>query len=135
MTEQTLAILKPDTVSKSLAGQIIAEIETSGFAIKAMKLVQLSKEQAEIFYQVHKERPFFNDLVTFMMQGPIVPIALEKQNAVKDFRNLIGATNPQEADRGTIRHKYASSIDANAIHGSDSPENALQEISFFFPED
>lgn len=125
-------MIKPDAVKKGHIGNILADINQAGFTIKAMKLTQLSKQDAESFYAVHKERPFFNDLVEFMTSGPIVAAVLEKENAIEDFRNLIGATNPQEAAAGTIRNKYAESIDANAIHGSDSDENALIESAFHF---
>ena len=125
-------MIKPDAVKKGHIGNILADINQAGFTIKAMKLTQLSKQDAESFYAVHKERPFFNDLVEFMTSGPIVAAVLEKENAIEDFRNFIGATNPQEAAAGTIRNKYAESIDANAIHGSDSDENALIESAFHF---
>lgn len=125
-------MIKPDAVRKGHIGNILADINQAGFKIKAMKLTQLSKQDAESFYAIHKERPFFNDLVEFMTSGPIVAAVLEKENAIEDFRNLIGATNPQEAAAGTIRNKYAESIDANAIHGSDSDENALIESAFHF---
>ncbi|HUH34626.1 MAG TPA: nucleoside-diphosphate kinase [Moheibacter sp.] len=128
----TFTMIKPDAVKKGHIGNILADINQAGFTIKAMKLTQLSKQDAESFYAVHKERPFFNDLVEFMTSGPIVAAVLEKENAIEDFRNLIGATNPQEAAAGTIRNKYAESIDANAIHGSDSDENALIESAFHF---
>lgn len=128
----TLTMIKPDAVKNGHIGNILADITNAGFKIKAMKLTQLSRTDAENFYAVHKERPFFNDLVGFMTSGPIVAAVLEKENAIEDFRKLIGSTNPQEAEEGTIRKKYAISIDANAIHGSDSDENALIEASFHF---
>lgn len=128
----TFTMIKPDAVKKGHIGNILADINNAGFKILAMKFTQLSKQDAEAFYEIHKERPFFNDLVEFMTSGPIVAAVLEKENAVEDFRNLIGATNPQEAAEGTIRNKYAESIDANAIHGSDSDENALIESKFHF---
>lgn len=128
----TFTMIKPDAVKNGHIGSILADITAAGFKIKAMKLTQLSQRDAEGFYEVHKERPFFNDLVEFMISGPIVAAVLEKDNAVEDFRNLIGATNPNEAAEGTIRQKYAESIEANAVHGSDSDENAQIEASFHF---
>lgn len=125
-------MIKPDAVKNGHIGNILADITNAGFKIKAMKLTQLSKQDAENFYSVHKERPFFNDLVEFMISGPIVAAVLEKDNAIADFRTLIGATNPKEAAEGTIRNKYAESIDANAVHGSDSDENAIIEANFHF---
>lgn len=130
----TFTMIKPDAVKKGHIGNILADINNAGFKIVAMKFTQLSKQDAEGFYAIHKERPFFNDLVEFMTSGPIVAAVLEKENAVEDFRNLIGATNPQEAAEGTIRNKYAESIDANAIHGSDSNENAIIESNFHFSQ-
>lgn len=127
-------MIKPDAVKKGHIGNILADINNAGFKIVAMKFTQLSKQDAEGFYAIHKERPFFNDLVEFMTSGPIVAAVLEKENAVEDFRALIGATNPQEAAEGTIRNKYAESIDANAIHGSDSDENAIIESNFHFSQ-
>lgn len=128
----TLTMIKPDAVKNGHIGNILADIANAGFKIKAMKLTQLSRRDAELFYEVHKERPFFGDLVNFMISGPIVAAVLEKENAIEEFRNLIGATNPQEAAEGTIRRKYAQSIEANAVHGSDSDENALIEAGFHF---
>lgn len=128
----TLTMIKPDAVQNGHIGNILADIAHAGFRIKAMKLTQLSRRDAELFYEVHKERPFFGELVDFMISGPIVAAVLEKENAIEEFRNLIGATNPQEAAEGTIRNKYAESIAANAIHGSDSDENAIIESSFHF---
>lgn len=128
----TLTMIKPDAVKNGHIGNILADITNAGFKIKAMKLTQLSRQDAENFYAVHKERPFFNDLVEFMISGPIVAAVLEKDNAIADFRTLIGATNPKEAAEGTIRNKYAESIDANAVHGSDSDENAIIEANFHF---
>lgn len=125
-------MIKPDGVKNGHIGNILADINNAGFRIVAMKLTQLSRTDAENFYSVHKERPFFNDLVGFMTSGPIVAAVLEKDNAIEEFRKLIGATNPQEAAEGTIRKKYAVSIDANAIHGSDSDENAAIEAAFHF---
>ena len=128
----TFTMIKPDAVGKSHTGNIINDILIGGFSIKAMKYLKLSKEKAESFYGIHRERPFFNDLVEYMTSGPIVAAVLEKDNAVEDYRTLIGATNPAEAAEGTIRKKYATSIEANAVHGSDSDENAQIEASFFF---
>lgn len=128
----TLTMIKPDAVKNGHIGNILADITNAGFKIKALKLTQLSRRDAEMFYEVHKERPFFGELVDFMISGPIVAAVLEKENAIEAFRNLIGATNPQEAAEGTIRQKYAESIAANAIHGSDSDENAIIESDFHF---
>ncbi len=128
----TLTIIKPDAVKKNYTGKIIDDILQAGFAIRAMKQLRLTTEQARAFYEVHKERPFYDDLVAFMTSGPVVAAVLEKDNAVEDFRKLIGATNPVEAAEGTIRKKYAESIQNNAVHGSDSPENAVREAGFFF---
>ena len=133
MTERTLAILKPDCVRKNAAGEVIARIEKAGFTILGMKMIRLTRETAGGFYAVHRERPFFNDLVTFMSSGRCVPIVLAKENAVADFRKLIGATDPKEAVPGTIRKDFASSKGENIIHGSDSAENARIEIGYFFP--
>lgn len=130
----TLTIIKPDAVAAGHAGKIIDHIISAGFSVKAMKMVQLDSRTAGGFYAVHKERPFYNDLVSFMSSGPCVPMVLEKDNAVADFRTLIGATNPKEAAEGTIRALYAESIEANAIHGSDSDENAQIEASYFFSQ-
>lgn len=132
MTNRTLAILKPDCVRKNVIGEVIARITEAGFKVKALKMVHLTKESAEGFYEVHKERPFYNDLVKFMTSGPCVPIALEKDNAVADFRRLIGATDPAEAAEGTIRKLFAESKQFNIVHGSDSDENAAIEIAHFF---
>ena len=131
---RTFTMIKPDAVANKHTGKIIDDFIAGGFNIKAMKYLHLSKEKAEAFYSIHRERPFFNDLVNYMISGPIVAAILEKNNAVADFRTLIGATNPAEAAEGTIRKKYAKSIDANAVHGSDSDENAALEASFFFSE-
>ncbi|MCW1846502.1 nucleoside-diphosphate kinase [Campylobacter jejuni] len=130
--EKTLSIIKPDAVKKSVIGKILDRFESNGLRIAAMKKVQLSKEQAENFYAVHKERPFFKDLVEFMISGPVVVSVLEGEGAVLKNRDLMGATNPKEAKAGTIRADFAESIDANAVHGSDSLENAKIEIDFFF---
>ncbi|HEF5454747.1 TPA: nucleoside-diphosphate kinase [Campylobacter coli] len=130
--EKTLSIIKPDAVKKGVIGKILDRFESNGLRIAAMKKVQLSKEQAEAFYAVHKERPFFKDLVEFMISGPVVVSVLEGEGAVLKNRDLMGATNPKEAQSGTIRADFAESIDANAVHGSDSLENAKIEIEFFF---
>lgn len=127
-------MIKPDAVANGHIGAILNDIISGGFKIVAMKYIQLTEEAAGNFYAVHKERPFYGDLVTFMTSGPIVAAILEKDNAVEDFRTLIGATNPAEAAEGTIRNKYAKSIDANAVHGSDSDENAKIEGGFFFSQ-
>lgn len=129
---RTFTMLKPDAVEKGNIGGILEQINASGFRIVAMKLTQMTKHDAENFYAVHKERPFFGELVEFMTRGPIVAAILEKENAVEDFRTLIGSTNPAEAAEGTIRKKYATSIGENAVHGSDSDENAEIESSFHF---
>lgn len=128
----TLTMLKPDAVANGHTGAIIDQIIKAGFKVQAMKLTRLSKEKAEEFYAVHKERSFFGELVAFMTEGPIVAAVLEKENAVEDFRKLIGATNPANAAEGTIRKIFAESIERNAIHGSDSDENAAIEASFHF---
>ncbi|EAK0806742.1 nucleoside-diphosphate kinase [Campylobacter coli] len=130
--EKTLSIIKPDAVKKGVIGKILDRFESNELRIAAMKKVQLSKEQAEAFYAVHKERPFFKDLVEFMISGPVVVSVLEGEGAVLKNRDLMGATNPKEAKPGTIRADFAESIDANAVHGSDSLENAKIEIEFFF---
>ncbi|MDN2909224.1 nucleoside-diphosphate kinase [Campylobacter jejuni] len=130
--EKTLSIIKPDAVKKGIIGKMLDRFESNGLRIAAMKKVQLSKEQAENFYAVHKERPFFKDLVEFMISGPVVVSVLEGEGAVLKNRDLMGATNPKEAKAGTIRADFAESIDANAVHGSDSLENAKIEIDFFF---
>ena len=134
MIERTLAILKPDSVRKNVAGKVLAKIEGAGFSVLGMKMVRLSKETASGFYAVHRERPFFGELVLFMSSGKCIPIALEKENAVADFRRLIGATDPKDAEPGTIRKEFASSKGENIVHGSDSAENGRLEIAFFFPE-
>ena len=130
--EQTLSIIKPDAVAKNVIGEIYTRFEKANLKIIKAMMVHLSKEEAEGFYAVHKERPFFNDLVTFMISGPVMIQALEGDNAVFKNRELMGATNPKEADAGTIRADFADSIDANAVHGSDSLENAKIEIEYFF---
>ncbi len=134
MVEQTLAILKPDCVKKNLTGAVIAHIEKAGFRILGMKKIRLTKAAAGGFYAVHQGRPFYDGLVEFMSSGPCVPIALEKENAVADFRKLIGATDPKEAAEGTIRKLYADNKGENIVHGSDSPENGRIEISYFFTQ-
>ena len=132
--ERTLSIIKPDAVAKGVIGKILDRFESNGLRIAATKKLQLSREDAEAFYAVHKERPFFNDLVDFMVSGPVVVSVLEGENAVAKNRELMGATNPKEAEPGTIRADFAENIDANAVHGSDSLENAKTEIAFFFAE-
>lgn len=132
MTEQTLSIIKPDAVAKGAVGSILARFEKAGLKIVALKMLHLSREQAEGFYSEHKERGFFDELVSFMTSGPVTVQVLEGENAIAKNRNLMGATNPQEAEVGTIRADFADSIDANAVHGSDSPESAAREIQFFF---
>lgn len=129
---RTLAILKPDCVRKNLAGQVITKITEAGFKIKAIKMVRLTDDSAGGFYEVHKGKPFFEGLVEFMTSGPCIPIALEKENAVADFRKLIGATDPQQAEDDSIRRLFADSKSENIVHGSDSDENAAIEISHFF---
>lgn len=134
MSNKTLAIIKPDAVAKDAAGAIIAKIQEAGFKVLAMKLTKITDSIAKEFYAIHKERPFYGDLIKYMTSGPVVPVALEKDNAVEEFRKLIGATDPLKADAGTIRALYGTNIEANAIHGSDSDENAKREIAFFFSE-
>lgn len=130
--EVTLSIIKPDAVAKSVIGQIYSRFENAGLTVVAAKMVQLSRAQAESFYDIHKERPFFKDLVSFMISGPVMIQALKGDDAVAKNRDIMGATNPKEAAPGTIRADFADSIDANAVHGSDSLENATREIAFFF---
>lgn len=132
MSNKTLAILKPDCVRKNLIGKVVSQIQEAGFKVSGLKMVHLTQDSAKGFYEVHSERPFFNDLIAYMTSGPCVPIALEKENAVEDFRKLIGATDPTKAAEGTIRKLYAESIQENIVHGSDSDENAAKEISHFF---
>ena len=132
MSNKTLAIIKPDAVRDNYIGEIISLICKAGFKVKALKMIKLSKEAAGAFYEVHKDKPFYNDLVEYMTSGACVPIALEKENAVEDYRKLIGATDPAQAAEGTIRKLYARSKQYNAVHGSDSDENAQIEIAFFF---
>ncbi|MCY7362556.1 MAG: nucleoside-diphosphate kinase [Ignavibacteria bacterium] len=132
--QRTLCIIKPDAVKKNLQGNIIQKLSDSGFKILGMRMLKLSEERAEKFYEVHKERPFYKELCSFMTSGPIVVVALEKDNAVADYRTLIGATDPAEAAEGTIRKLYADSKAENAVHGSDSEENGKAEVAFFFDE-
>lgn len=128
----TLTMIKPDAVEKNFTGAILKMINEAGFCIKAMKYTRISMEQAGLFYAVHQDKPFYGDLVEFMSSGPIVAAILEKENAISDFRKLIGATNPANAEPGTVRALYAESVQRNAVHGSDSDENALIEADFFF---
>ena len=132
--EQTLSIIKPDATKRNLTGKIISKLEDSGLKIIAQKRILLSKTQAEDFYKVHQQRPFYNDLVKFMISGPVVVQVLEGENAVSKNREVMGATNPEEAEDGTIRKEFAESLEANSVHGSDSSENAKIEISFFFSQ-
>ena len=132
--ERTLAIIKPDAVERNLIGKISERIESKEFKIAAMKKVALSKNQAENFYHVHRERPFFNDLTTYMISGPVVLMVLEKENAIVGWRELMGATNPADATEGTIRKDFAINLEKNSAHGSDSPETAALEIAFFFSQ-
>jgi nucleoside-diphosphate kinase len=132
--ERTLSIIKPDAVQRNLIGQILARFEAAGMRIVAARMLQLSREQAEGFYAVHRGRPFFGDLVKFMSSGPVLVQVLEGENAIAKNRELMGATDPKKAARGTIRADFAESIDANAVHGSDSPESARTEVAYFFAE-
>lgn len=134
-TQRTFSIIKPDATARNLTGAINAKIEAAGLRIIAQKRIRLSREQAEGFYGVHKERPFFNDLVTFMLSGPVVVQVLEGDDAIAKYRTVMGATNPEQADAGTIRKDFAESIEANSVHGSDAPETAAEEIPFFFSDD
>ena len=135
-TERTFSIIKPDATRRNLTGAITSMLEEAGLRVVASRRIHMTKDQAEGFYAVHRERPFFNDLVTFMTSGPVVVQVLEGENAVARNREVMGATNPANADEGTIRKTYAESIEANSVHGSDSPENAKIEIDFFFaPEE
>lgn len=131
--ERTLSIIKPDAVAKNVIGQIYTRFETAGLKIVAARMMHLSRAEAEGFYAVHRERPFFKDLVDFMISGPVMVQALEGENAIAKHRELMGATDPKKADKGTIRADFADSIDANAVHGSDAAETAKVEISYFFP--
>ena len=133
-TERTFSIIKPDATARNLTGQIIARFEEAGLRIVASKRIHMTRAQAEGFYAVHKERPFFNDLVSFRMSGPVVVQVLEGENAIARNREIMGATNPAEADAGTIRKDFAESIEANSVHGSDAPETAAEEIKFFFTD-
>lgn len=133
-TERTLSIIKPDAVAKNVIGPIYACFEKAGLRIVAAKMMHLTREQAEAFYDVHKERPFYNDLVEFMISGPVMVQVLEGENAVAKNREVMGATNPKQAAPGTIRAEFASSIEENAVHGSDGPDTARREIAFFFDE-
>lgn len=132
MLEKTFAIIKPDAVAAKNAGKIIDRIEAEGFAIKGMKKIHMSKAVAEKFYFVHRERPFYNDLTSFISSGPCIVMCLEKENAIKDWRGLMGATNPEAAEEGTLRKLFGKNIDNNAVHGSDAPETAAEEVAFFF---
>ena len=134
MAERTLSIIKPDAVSKGLIGNIIARFEREGMRIAAMRMLHLTKEQAEGFYAVHRERPFFPDLVEFMISGPIVVMVLEGDDAIEHNRDIMGATDPAKAAEGTLRKLYAESIQNNAVHGSDAPDTAKFEIGYFFPD-
>lgn len=131
--ERTLSIIKPDAVSKNVVGQIYARFESAGLKVVAARMMHLSRSQAEGFYAVHRERPFFKDLVAFMISGPVMVQVLEGEGAIAKNRELMGATDPKKADRGTIRADFAESIDANAVHGSDGAETARTEIAYFFP--
>ena len=132
MVQRTLAIIKPDAVQRRLAGRILSRIEEQGFQIRAMRRVQLSREQAEGFYAVHRERPFFGSLTSFMSSGPAIVMVLEAEDAIRKWRTLMGATDPAKADAGTVRKEFAESIERNATHGSDAPETAAYEIGYFF---
>ena len=135
MTERTFAIIKPDAVKAGYTGRILSRVEEQGFTIRAMRMVHLSKRDAEGFYAVHRERPFFRDLVKFMVSGPIMVQVLEGENAIAKNREVMGATNPANAAPGTIRKEFALSVGENSVHGSDAPETAAQEIKFFFNDD
>jgi nucleoside-diphosphate kinase len=132
--ERTLCIIKPDAVKKKVQGHIIQKIIDAGFQILGMKILHLTRSQAKAFYAVHKERPFYKDLIEFMTSGPVITIALQKENAIADYRKLIGATDPAKADEGTVRKLYATNVQENAVHGSDSVENGKIEVAFFFSE-
>lgn len=134
-TERTLSIIKPDAVAKNVIGEIISRFEKGGLRVAAAKMMHLTKTQAEQFYAVHKERPFFNGLVSFMSSGPVLVQVLEGENAIAKNRQIMGATNPKDAAPGTVRADFADSIDHNAVHGSDAPETAQQEIAFFFAQE
>lgn len=132
MLERTFSIIKPDAVSRNLTGEILAMIQGAGLKIVGMKMIRMTKKQAEGFYAVHRERPFFDSLTTYMSSGPVVCSVLEGENAIARYRELMGATNPEKAAEGTIRKKYAVSLEANAVHGSDAPDTAAFEMSYFF---
>ncbi|WP_375315832.1 nucleoside-diphosphate kinase [Wolbachia endosymbiont (group A) of Colletes cunicularius] len=132
--EKTLSILKPDSVKNNITGKINSYIESSGLKIIAQKMMLLTKKQAELFYEIHKDRPFFGELVEFMTSGPVIVQVLVGENAVSKYRQIMGATDPKQADKGTIRGDFADDISENRVHGSDSPENARKEIAFFFAE-
>ena len=132
--ENTLSIIKPDATKRNITGSINSKFEDAGLNIIAQKRLQMSKDMAQKFYEIHKDRPFFNDLVDFMISGPVIAQVLRGENAVKSNRDIMGATNPKEAEKGTIRNEFAESIEANSVHGSDSIENAKSEIAFFFAE-
>lgn len=132
MSQRTLSIIKPDGVRQGAAGKVIARLEEAGFKILGLRMIRMSKQQAEGFYAIHKERPFFSSLTDFMSSGPAIVLVLEKDTAIEELRKLMGATDPAKADEGTIRKDYATSVEANIIHGSDSPESAAAEIPFFF---
>ena len=135
MSERTFTIIKPDSVENGNAGKIMAHLEKEGFRILAGRMMHLSEAQARAFYAVHKERPFYTDLVAYMTSGPVWPLALERDDAVVHLRKVMGATNPADADPGTIRADFAESLEANSVHGSDSPENAAREVAFFFSDE
>ena len=132
--QTTLTILKPDSVAAGNAGKILAHLEKEGFTLRALRVMHLTEAQARAFYAVHKDRPFYNDLVAFMTRGPVIPAALEREDAVSYLRQVMGATDSTQAEEGTIRNLYGTSIEENAIHGSDSPENAVKELAFFFSD-
>ncbi len=132
--ERTLGLIKPDAAGAGLTGRILADIEAAGFRIVALRMLRLSQKQAESFYSVHKERPFFRSLIEFMTSGPIIAYVIERENAVETYRQLMGATDPAKAEPNTLRARYAQNIERNAVHGSDSISSAQREIAFFFPE-
>lgn len=133
-TQRTLGLVKPDATARGLVGKIVARYEDEGFRVLGMKMLRLSRADAEAFYAVHRERPFFSSLTAFMSSGPIVALALERQDAIAHLRQVMGATNPEDAEDGTIRAQHAESIERNSVHGSDAPETAAQELAFFFSE-
>jgi nucleoside-diphosphate kinase len=134
IVERTFAIIKPDAVERNITGKILDKIESAGFVVVGMKKISLTKNEAEGFYYVHKERPFFSDLCSYMSRGPVVVLVLEKENAILGWRALMGATNPANAENGTIRKEFGLSIEENSVHGSDSPESAAYEIPYFFSQ-